>query len=309
MNVKAWLKEFRVLFLIFVALPVVLGSAVAYAFEPQSFSLLYAVLAVVAMMALHAGTVILNDYFDFKSGTDVLNKERTPYSGGSGLLPEGILSPGSVLAAGLLSFGLSAVIGLFIVATRSPAILVIGFIGAVIGFFYTAPPFKLAYRGLGETARLVATPLMVVGAFVVQAPLFSAADAGIHAESLLAVLASSLPVAFLNTAAMYIFQFPDYEADRAVGKKNLVVTLGRKKAVYIFILLSVLAYLALPAGILAGSLPYLSGAAVIALPLSAFACVGLLKHCEHPKMLVPYMKAASDAYILGTAVLALAFIL
>lgn len=308
MSIKAWLKEFRVLFLIFVALPVVLGSAVAYAFEPQSFDVFYAIIAVVAMMSLHAGTVVLNDYFDFRSGTDIINKERTPYSGGSGLLPEGKLSPASVLVAGLLGFGLSAVLGLFIVITRSPAVLLIGLIGAVIGFFYTAPPFKLAYRGFGETARLVATPLMVLGAFVVQVPLFSADISG-HMAPLAVVLISSLPVAFLNTAALYIFEFPDYEADSAVGKKNLVVRLGRKNAVYIFILLSAMAFLALLGGILSGVLTYFAAISFIALPLSAFACQGLLKYFDRPKMLVSYMKAASDAYILATAALAIAFLL
>ena len=78
----------------FVALPVVLGSAVAYAYEPETFSLYYFALSIIAMLSLHSGTVILNDYFDFKSGTDVINQERTPYSGGSGLLPEKILTPG-----------------------------------------------------------------------------------------------------------------------------------------------------------------------------------------------------------------------
>jgi 1,4-dihydroxy-2-naphthoate octaprenyltransferase len=308
MNIQAWLKEFRVLFLIFVALPVVLGAAVAYAYAPGTFSLFYAILAVVAMMSLHAGTVIVNDYFDFKSGTDVLNKERTPYSGGSGLLPAGMLSPTSVLIAGLLSFGLSAVLGLFIVITRSPAVLAIGFIGAVIGFFYTAPPLKLAYRGFGETARLIATPLMVLGAFVVQVPL-SLANFNDYLVPLGVVLASSLPVAFLNTAAMYIFQFPDYEADSAVGKKNLVVRLGRKNAVYVFILLSALAYLALFAGILSGVLSFFTALAFVALPLSAFACQGLFKYFDRPQSLVPYMKASSDSYILATIALTVAFVL
>ena len=309
MNVQAWLREFRVLFLVFVALPVVLGSAVAYAYEPDSFSIFYCIIAVVAMMALHAGTVILNDYFDFRSGMDVLNKERTPYSGGSGLLPEGVLSPTSVLVAGLLSFGLSGALGLYIVATRSTAILAIGLIGAAIGFFYTAPPFKLAYRGYGETARLIATPLMVLGAFVVQVPLLSAASIGSHMAALIAVLVCSLPVAFLNTAAMYIFQFPDYEADSAVGKKNLVVRLGRKNAVYVFFLLSLLAYLSIIGGILSGTLEFFAAISFIALPLSAFACKGLLNYYDRPKKLVPYMKAASDAYILATAALIVSLII
>jgi 1,4-dihydroxy-2-naphthoate polyprenyltransferase len=303
MNLKAWVKEFRLLFLLFVALPVVLGSAVAYAFEPLSFNIYYCALAVVAMMSLHAGTVILNDYFDFKSGTDVLNEERTPYSGGSGLLPAGILRPREVLVAGIACFSLSIILGLFIVLTRSLPVLAVGFAGVVIGFFYTAPPFKLAYRGLGETARLIATPLMVIGAYLVQLP------AGLNAEALAAILVVSIPVACLNTAALYIFEFPDYEADMAVGKKNLVVRLDRKNAVYLFILLSALAYAGLLAGIIAGILPYFAGIALIALPLSALASTGLMKNYGAPKKLVPYMKAASDAYILATIALIVTFIL
>jgi 1,4-dihydroxy-2-naphthoate polyprenyltransferase len=302
MNLKAWLKEFRVLFLIFVALPVLLGSAIAYDLEPGSFSLFYCALSVVAMMSLHAGTVILNDYFDFRSGTDVVNRERTPYSGGSGLLPEKILSPGHVLAAGLLSFGLSIVLGFFIVLTRSPAVLAVGFVGVAIGLFYTAPPFKLAYRGLGETARLVATPLMVLGAYLIQVPY------GVDLHAIAIILAASIPAAFLNTGALYIFEFPDYEADSTVGKNNLVVLLGRKNAVYLFIALSALAYLALLAGILTGLLPYYSALAIIAFPLSAMACKGLMKYFDRPRTLVPYMKAASDAYILATVALAVIFL-
>ncbi len=304
MNLKAWLKEFRALFLLFVALPVILGSAVAHAREPGTFSLFYCALSVAAMMSLHAGTVILNDYFDFRSGTDVLNRERTPYSGGSGLLPEKILRPGEVLAAGSLCFGLSIALGLFIVLTRSPAVLVIGFAGVAIGLFYTAPPFKLAYRGLGETARLIATPLMVLGAYLVQAP-----SSWSGPGNMAAALAASLPVAFLNTAALYIFEFPDYDADAAAGKKNLVVRLGRKNAVYLFIALGALAYLSLLAGILTGLLPIYSSLALAALPLSAMACNGLIRYYGRPKPLVRYMKAASDAYILAAAALIVTFLI
>jgi 1,4-dihydroxy-2-naphthoate octaprenyltransferase len=304
MNLRAWLKEFRVLFLLFVALPVLLGSAIAYAYEPGTFSFFYCIVSVIAMMSLHAGTVILNDYFDFRSGADVLNRERTPYSGGSGLLPENVLSPGHVLVVGLLCFGLSCLLGFYIVLTRSPAVLAVGFAGASIGFFYTAPPLKLAYRGLGETARLIATPLMVLGAYLVQVPL-----SGGDLQATTVAFVASLPVAFLNMSALYIFEFPDYEADSAVGKKNIVVRLGRKNAVYPFIAMSALAYLSLLAGILSGLLPYYSALALIALPISALACNGLMKNHGQPKQLVPYLKAASDAYILVTAALIVIFLI
>ena len=95
--IKAWLKEFRTLFLLFVTLPVILGAAIAYAYDPDQFSLFYFLISVVAMMSLHAGTVIMNDFFDYRSGTDIINKYRTPYSGGSGLLSEKILKPRQVL--------------------------------------------------------------------------------------------------------------------------------------------------------------------------------------------------------------------
>jgi len=300
--IDAWLKEFRVLFLLFVALPVVLGSAIAYSFAPQTFSLYYFALSVIAMLSLHSGTVLLNDYFDFKSGTDVINRERTPYSGGSGLLPDKILSPRQVASVGVLCFGLSTVIGLYIVFTRSFDLLAIGLAGVVIGFFYTAPPFKLAYRGAGELARLAMTPLIVLGAFLVQIP------TGVDLWAVCVALASSIPVALINTGALYIFEFPDYEADLASGKRNLVVRLGRKNAAYLYILINVLTFLSLLIFILLGLIPFLAGLAFILVPLSALACRGLLRNYDRPQNLIPYMKATSDAYIILTIALIVAFL-
>lgn len=305
---KAWLKEFRILFLLFVTLPVILGAAIAYAYDPARFSLFYFLITAVAMMSLHAGTVIINDYFDYRSGTDIINKERTPYSGGSGLLPEKILNPGQVLAASIGCFILCIALGLFIVVTRSPVLLFIGIAGVLLGLFYTAPPVKLAYRGLGEAARTIATPLIVLGAFLVQIPITSGVELSQAALPLLVAFFSSLPVAFLNTAALYIFEFPDHDADAATGKQNLVVRLGTKNGVYLFYFLSALAYVSIPVLILLGYLPILSGTALIALPLSAFSAYGLMNYHNFPKKLIRYLKSASDAYVIATLLLALAFL-
>ena len=306
--IKAWLKEFRILFLLFVTLPVILGAVIAYAYDPGQFSLFYFLITAIAMMSLHAGTVIINDFFDYRSGTDIINTERTPYSGGSGLLPEKILMPGQVLAASIACFILCIALGSYIVLTRSPILLIIGIAGILLGLFYTAPPIKLAYRGLGEAARTIATPLIVLGAFLVQVPIASRTDLSQAALPLLVAFISSLPVAFLNTAALYIFEFPDHDADAATGKRNLVVRLGTKNAVYIFYFLSALAYVSLLVFILLGYLPPLSGAALIALPLSAFSAYGLMSYHDHPKKLVKYLKSASDAYVITTLLIALAFL-
>jgi 1,4-dihydroxy-2-naphthoate octaprenyltransferase len=306
--INAWLKELRILFLLFVTLPVILGAAVAYTYDPGQFSLLYFLVSAAAMMSLHAGTVILNDYFDYRSGTDVINRERTPYSGGSGLLPDNILKPWQVLATGIACFALCAILGLYIVFTRSPIVLIIGMAGMLLGFFYTAPPFKLAYRGFGELERTIATPLIVLGAFFVQIPVSSMAGLSQVASPVLVAFLASLPVAFLNTAALYIFEFPDHDADLSAGKRNLVVRLGRKRAVLIFYFLGAMSYISIPAFILLGYLPVLSGIALVALPLSALSALGLMQYYDRPKKLIRYMKSASDAYVIATLLLALAFL-
>ncbi|MCD1296123.1 1,4-dihydroxy-2-naphthoate prenyltransferase [Methanocella sp. CWC-04] len=305
--IKAWIKEFRGLFLLFVTLPVILGSVISFVFYPEAFSLYYFLISVIAMLSLHAGTVILNDFFDFKSGTDVINTERTPYSGGSGLLPGNVLKPKQVFIAGLFCFMICTVLGIFIVLTRSPIVMVIGVIGVVLGFFYTAPPFKLAYRGFGEIARLIATPLMVLGAFFVQVPVGSGWEVIQYMEGIAVATIASLPLAFLNTGALYIFEFPDYNADIKVGKKNLVVRLGRQKASYVYVLLNILAYLSLTIGIYTGILPLMAGIVFILIPLSAASILGLMRYFDHVKRLVPYLKIASDTYVIASILMIVAF--
>ncbi len=308
-NVSAWLREFRYRFLLFVSLPVLLGTAIAYVYYPESFSFAYFLLSVLAMLLLHSGTIIVNDYFDFRSGTDVLNKSRTPYSGGSGLLPEKALKPEHVLAVGAACFILCIAIGLFIVISRSPAVLLAGIAGVGLGIAYTTPPFKLCYRGMGEIARLAATPLMVLGAFFVQVPVTSVSGLASVSPELIECLVASVPIAFFNTAALYIFEFPDYDADRQVGKNNLVVRLGTKNASYLYLLMQVIAYGSLIIAILARVVPWPAAIVLLLIPVSAYAAAGLLKHNAEALKLVPYLKATSNVYILSSLILVLAYIL
>ncbi|WP_424359590.1 prenyltransferase [Methanocella sp. MCL-LM] len=308
-DISAWLREFRYRFLLFVSLPVLLGAAIAYMYYPVDFSLGYFLLSVIAMLLLHSGTIIINDYFDFRSGTDILNQSRTPYSGGSGLLPENALKPWHVLLVGAGCFGLCIVIGLLIVLARGPAILVIGFAGVCLGVAYTTPPFKLCYRGLGEIARLAATPLIVFGAFFVQVPVFSLPELVSVYPALFTCLVASLPVAFLNAAALYIFEFPDYEADRQVGKNNLVVKLGTKNASYLYFLMQAAAYGSLILALLAGIIPWPAAIVLLLIPASAYAAAGLFKHNAEAKKLLPYLRATSNVYILASIIMVLAYIL
>ena len=306
-NFKAWLKEFRVRFLLFVSLPVLLGSAIAYVYHPELFSVTYLFLSVLAMLLLHAGTVIINDYFDFMSGTDVLNRARTPYSGGSGLLPENVLKPSHVLLAGGVCYTLCILLGTFIVMFRSPVVLLIGAAGVGLGVAYTTPPFKLSYRGLGEIARLIATPLIVLGAFLVQVPIATITEFASVTTALIVCIVASLPIAFFNAAALYIFEFPDYEADRQAGKMNLVVLMGTKSASYLYVLMQIAAYVSLIAAIVVRVIPWPAALILLLVPASAYASLGLLKHNAEALQLLPYLKATSGIYIFASTILVVAF--
>lgn len=307
-NLNAWLREFRYRFLLFVSLPVLLGTVIAYVYYPDSFSIGYFLLSVLAMLLLHSGTIIVNDYFDFRSGTDILNKSRTPYSGGSGLLPEKTLQPGHVLLVGAGCFIICIAIGMLIVLFRSPAVLLVGFAGVSLGIAYTTPPFKLCYRGLGEIARLLATPLIVIGAFVVQVPVTSVTGFTGVIQALLICIAASVPVAFFNTAALYIFEFPDYEADRQVGKNNLVVKLGTKNASYLYLLMQIVAYGSLIIAVVFSLIPWLAAIMLALLPVSVYASMGLLKYNAEALRLLPYLKATSNVYIVASLIMVLAFV-
>ena len=225
-----WFKELRAPFFTASIIPVLLGTSVAYAashvFNPVLF-----ILAALGMVALHAGANMANDYFDHKSGNDWLNKNVTPFSGGSQLIQQGLLSPISVLIAALIALSIGAVTGVVILLmTRSLFILALGLAGLLGGFFYTAPPVRLGYRGIGEIViGFLFGLLPVYGSYYLQ-------TRSVDVEPLV----PGLIVAILIFLVIFVNEFPDVPADSAVGKKTLVVLLGEGPAAwcYRFILLA-----------------------------------------------------------------------
>lgn len=211
-------------FLIASATPVLIGSAAGYAvagtFQPWLF-----LLALLAIIALHAGANITNDYFDHVSQNDWINKNPTPFSGGRRFIQEGILSPRATLLTALAFFALGAAIGLVIVlATRSIVILLLGLVGLLGGFFYTARPIQLGYRGVGELViGLLFGLLPVYGSYYLQTQ-------AIEASPLSPALIASILIFLL----ILVNEFPDVAADAAVKKKTLVVWLGVPACVRIY---------------------------------------------------------------------------
>ncbi len=254
---KSWIKELRAPFFTASAVSIFLGAAIAWA-KTEIFHLGYFMLTLLGGLLLHAGTNILNDYFDHKSGNDEINLEFVrPFSGGSRMIQLGLLTPLEVLVGGFLFFFFGGLIGLYLVLKIGLFILLLGVIGVVSGMFYSWPSLNWSSRGFGELlVGFNYGVLMTLGAFYVQTQ-----------QIALEPFIASLPVGFLITAVLYINEFPDYDADKKVGKKTLVVRLGRKKAVNGFIFLIALTYLSVVVGVILSILPL---ATLVALASSPF---------------------------------------
>lgn len=221
--------------------PFVLGHALAYE-RTGSLRWPLALTALAALLLIEVGKNGLNDYFDYASGADLFvePKDRTPFSGGKRVLVDRLLSPSEVRSISAFCFAAAALLGAALVRER-PGLLLFGFSGLFLAVAYSAPPFRLSYRGLGELAVGIAFgPAVVNGAFYLQTG-FTAPEPALL----------SLPLALLVANVLWINEVPDVEADRRAGKWNLVARLGRENALAGYIVLFICAYLSVAVAALA----------------------------------------------------------
>jgi len=297
-RLRNWHLALRIPFLAATVVPILLGAAVAWAHR-GTLGWGWLLLTLLAGLFLHAGTNVVNDYFDHRSGNDPVNREFVrPFSGGSRVIQMGLLSPLEVLIGGLLLFLLGAILGLFLAVERGWFILILGVFGILSGLFYVSRPFNWAGRGIGELmVGLNFGPLMALGSYYVQTQSFSWAP-----------VVAAVPVALLIAAVLYINEFPDYEADKAVGKNTLVVRLGRRRAALGFAFLMALVYTALAAGVLSRSLPWLALLALLTIPLAVRSTLYALRYHSQPVDLVPANVFTVLNHIATGMLLALAFV-
>ena len=274
---KKWLTAIRAPFLTASVIPVFVGIALAV-YEVGAFNLLTGLLTLLGAVCLHIGTNLSNDYYDHITNDDEINETPTPFSGGSRVIQEKLISPKRMLTAALISFGIGIVIGLYIWSiTPGNIVLYFGLIGFLSGFLYTATPFKLGYRGWGELlVGLNFGLLEVIGSYYVQTGHISTS----------AVLAG-IPVSLLITAVLYINQFPDYEADKAVGKNHWVVRLGKEKARIIYYGLLYTSYLIVAIAVVIGVLTPWTLVVFITFPMALKASKVLKAHYSKIEELLP----------------------
>lgn len=257
-SLKIWLGEIRAPFFTATFVPVILGGVLAW-YETHIFDPFYFLLTLAGVLALHIATNTLNDYFDYQSGNDLINKEANrPFDGGAPFLVQGLLKPAAVYRFGLTFLFIGIAIGLFLTAKRGWLIFPLGLIGVVTSYFYVEPRVKLAARGVGEILTgLCFGPLVVLGTYYVltQQVSWTACIAGI-------------PVGILIANVLYINQFPDKEADQAVGKNHWVVRWGKKKAAKVFVVLVAAVYISVALGVIFKILPFFSLIALFTIPIN-----------------------------------------
>ncbi len=258
-NWRVFFKALRLPFLTGSLLPVTTAAALAFwlhqVFHPGYFGL-----TLVGVAALHLGANLINDYYD-SFGSDPLNLNVTPFSGGSRVIQTGELAAETVRTLAYFFLGLGVVCGLALVWAGRSWVAVFGFLGLLAGFCYSASPLPLMSRGLGELLIFVAFgPLLTLGAYYVQSGRLQPVGAAV-----------GLPLAFLITAIIWINEFPDLEADVAAAKRHLVARLGLKlsRLIYAFLMLAPFASLFVLLEVFL--LPDLIVAALLPLPLAVRA--------------------------------------
>jgi len=254
---RIWLKAIRAPFITSTVISAILGAVIAWYITDQ-FIWSFFWLTLTGVIFLNIGTNLTNDYFDHKSHLDEINRNPTIFSGGSRVIQDKLLKPKEVQIGGLVAFAVAGVIGIYLnLMTKGNIVLVIGLSGAFLCYFYTAAPLKLGYTPIGELLTgLCAGPFIIYGSFYVQAQ-----------ELILEPLLISIPLAFSAGLILFINEFPDYEADRKVGKKNIVILLGKKKAVKVYFLLQGFIYILVLSGIISRILPVYSFLVFLTFPL------------------------------------------
>jgi len=228
----------RIPFLQATIIPVVLGGVIAWQSSAgKLFHWDLFLLTILGASLIHIATNMLNDYFDYKSGNDLMVKHQNPFAGGGRILTAGLISPSKHLAVSLSSLVIGCMIGFYLVFAQGlPMLFWLGLVGVISAYFYVGPPLKLAYRGVGEIiVGLNFGPIMTLGSYYVQTGSWSVA-------ALTEPFLASLPIGLLIAAVLWINEFPDVDADRAVGKKTLVLRLGYLRSVSVFIIMLAASY-------------------------------------------------------------------
>jgi len=280
MNVRrleVWWKAFRFHYTSASFMPGILGGMIAWTTDGKFFPG-YFLLVILGLLLNHMALNMTDDYYDFRHLVDVFATDgKNPYTGGSGLLSSGLIQSQRMRAVFITFYIIAIGIGVFLGVMRGAFILVLLAIGFFCAYFYTAPPIRFGYRGLGEMAQLLCFgPAIGVGAYYVQVQRVS-----------WEAFWGTLPFGIMLFSMITINEIPDYFEDRKGGKLNLVARFGKETGVWLFILSLFSAYGAIVTGVILGRIPILGLISLLTLPI-AYKTISILRtYYQEPVKMAP----------------------
>jgi 1,4-dihydroxy-2-naphthoate octaprenyltransferase len=294
MSLKVYFLETRPQFLTLSLVLVILGTAMA--FYDGIFHPLHTLLVLVGLLLVHIGVNTLNDYFDYKSGID-LKTQRTPFSGGSGVLVAGGLSAKSVFWFGTISFILAIPIGVYFILTVGWLLLPIFIAGTLLVFFYNTFFAKIGFGAPEFCAGLGMGTLPVLGIYIILTQGFS-----------YPALYATIPSGILVCNLLLLNEFPDVEADKIGKRKTLPIILGKDQAARVYTALTVLVYMWIILGVTLQIMPPFTLIALLTLPVALKAIGGAFAHKDVDKM-IPAQGANVMVVLFTQFLLGIGFIL
>jgi 1,4-dihydroxy-2-naphthoate octaprenyltransferase len=291
-KLKIFFLETRPQFLVLAVALAFLGVCIAW--YDGYFHAGHAVLAFVGLLLAHASCNTLNDYFDYKSGIDLVTN-RTPFSGGSGMLKQGMLSPKQVFWFGMICFLVAVPIGIYFVIVAGWLLLPLLLVAAVCILFYSPVILKLDWPEWSPFLGLGMLP--VLGTYFVQTSVYT-----------WPAVVASIPSGILVHNLLFLNEFPDAEADTIGKRRTMPITLGKKKAGIVYAAMEILVYLWIVVAVAAGIMPLFSLIALLALPFALKAIRGALNP-DDPARMMPALANNVLAVLLTQILLGIGYIL
>jgi 1,4-dihydroxy-2-naphthoate octaprenyltransferase len=272
---KRLLGTMRVPFLILAPACALVGVGTA-AWTGATINALHLLLALLGAITAHISVNVLNEYFDFTSGLDMKTR-RTPFSGGSGTLPENPEMARSALNLGLGAAAITALIGVYFLFVWGLALLPLGVLGLVAILSYTKwitrnPLICLVAPGLGfGTFMVMGTDFVLSGSY-----------------TWAAFIASLVPF-FLVNDLLLLNQLPDAEADETVGRRHLPIVAGKRTSSIVYVAFLLAAYLSIVVGVVLRLLPAASLLGLITLIIATPLAIGAYRYAEDMEQLMPFL--------------------
>jgi 1,4-dihydroxy-2-naphthoate octaprenyltransferase len=265
---KKWLMVIRAPFLPLSLVLAFLGTCIAWYYG--AFHLGHALLAGFGLLLAHVSVDVLNEYFDYRSGID-LRTQRTPFSGGSGALPMGLITARQALWLGTGALIVIVPIGIYFTLNQGWALMPLLVVSAALIVLYTPFILKMGWPEWAPGVGMGSLP--VLGMFFIQT-----------GEYTTAAIIASIPSGILVHNLLLLNEFPDVDADASANRRTLPIVAGKRKASLFYSAMTVLIYLWIIGNVIAGEMPAFSLLGLLTLPLAVKAILGSMKYDDMSKL-------------------------